>query len=135
LHGARRALVCSLLRSVSAVSRSTRSGYCSSLRARFRRGSRYGGTSWALRRNPSSGNLHPTEGYLVAADLPGLEGGNLSLEPRTRARASGVLAALAWPTADGIIVGIAAIYWREAWKHGIRAFRYCSTTAGARSPP
>jgi len=29
-----------------------------------------GGTRWALRANPSSGNLHPTEGYvLIGADL------------------------------------------------------------------
>ena len=33
------------------------------------------GTSWALRCNPSSGNLHPTEGYLAAPALAGLEGG------------------------------------------------------------
>ena len=26
----------------------------------------YGGSRWALRCNPSSGNLHPTEAYVVA---------------------------------------------------------------------
>jgi SagB-type dehydrogenase family enzyme len=91
----------------------------------------YGGTSWALRCNPSSGNLHPTEGYLVAADLPGLEGGiyhYVSREHALEHRAS--LAALAWPIADGIIVGIASIYWREAWKYGMRAFRYCQHDCG-----
>ena len=31
-----------------------------------------GGTRWALRSNPSSGNLHPTEGYLLIGALPGL---------------------------------------------------------------
>ena len=33
----------------------------------------YGGNRWALRSNPSSGNLHPTEGYVLireTADLP-----------------------------------------------------------------
>src|SRR5688572_12199386 len=35
----------------------------------------YGETSWALRCNPSSGNLHPTEGYLVTGGLPGIEAG------------------------------------------------------------
>ena len=33
----------------------------------------YGGNRWALRSNPSSGNLHPTEGYLITgqfADIP-----------------------------------------------------------------
>ena len=35
----------------------------------------YGNTSWALRCNPSSGNLHPTEGYLVTAGVRGLAAG------------------------------------------------------------
>jgi hypothetical protein len=35
----------------------------------------YGGNRWALRCNPSSGNLHPTEGYLICPELPGLPAG------------------------------------------------------------
>src|ERR1700730_3778069 len=31
-----------------------------------------GESSWALRINPSSGNLHPTEGYLVCGPIAGL---------------------------------------------------------------
>src|SRR4030095_4486556 len=31
-----------------------------------------GEVRWALRANPSSGNLHPTEGYLLVGDVPGL---------------------------------------------------------------
>ena len=31
-----------------------------------------GGTRWALRANPSSGNLHPTEGYLLIGAVPGI---------------------------------------------------------------
>ena len=34
-----------------------------------------GATRWALRCNPSSGNLHPTEGYLLLGALPGLDDG------------------------------------------------------------
>jgi hypothetical protein len=34
-----------------------------------------GGSRWPLRINPSSGNLHPTESYLVVPDVPGLAGG------------------------------------------------------------
>ena len=30
------------------------------------------GSRWSLRVNPSSGNLHPTEGYLVSGPVPGL---------------------------------------------------------------
>ena len=33
------------------------------------------GSSWYLRMNPSSGNLHPTEGYAVLPSLEGLPGG------------------------------------------------------------
>src|ERR1700688_192515 len=35
----------------------------------------HGAHRWALRCNPSSGNLHPTEGYLLCPRLPGLSGG------------------------------------------------------------
>lgn len=31
----------------------------------------YGAQRWALRCNPSSGNLHPAEGYLLYPALPG----------------------------------------------------------------
>ena len=32
-----------------------------------------GDMQWALRSNPSSGNLHPTEGYLVLPQMDGLD--------------------------------------------------------------
>ncbi|WP_308874868.1 hypothetical protein [Thiothrix subterranea] len=35
----------------------------------------YGPDRWALRCNPSSGNLHPTEGYLIANGIEGLSDG------------------------------------------------------------
>ncbi|MCZ7584653.1 MAG: hypothetical protein M5R36_15685 [Deltaproteobacteria bacterium] len=34
----------------------------------------YGDARWSLRVNPSSGNLHPTESYLVCGPVPGLGG-------------------------------------------------------------
>src|SRR4051812_2697357 len=33
------------------------------------------GSRWALRCNPSSGNLHPTEGYAITPPAPGLDAG------------------------------------------------------------
>ena len=33
---------------------------------------RFGASRWALRVNPSSGNLHPTEAYVICGALPGL---------------------------------------------------------------
>jgi hypothetical protein len=41
----------------------------------------YGGNRWALRCNPSSGNLHPTDGYLACPDLPGLSAGVYHYQP------------------------------------------------------
>lgn len=87
----------------------------------------YGGDRWALRCNPSSGNLHPTEVYVVAGHGTELESGvyhyqshDHVLERRCRAE---------MPFA-GMLVGLASIYWREAWKYGERAFRYCQHDAG-----
>jgi len=91
----------------------------------------YLGSSWALRCNPSSGNLHPTEGYLIASDLPGLSGGIYHYVSRDhaleqRAGWNSPIPAIA----GGVLIGIASIYWREAWKYGMRAFRYCQHDCG-----
>ncbi len=95
----------------------------------------YGSTRWALRCNPSSGNLHPTEAYLVCPELPGLPGGvyhYLSHDHALERRAEPAdkerwIAAL---SPGGVCVGISSIYWREAWKYGARAYRYCQHDAG-----
>jgi SagB-type dehydrogenase family enzyme len=90
-------------------------------------------SSWYLRMNPSSGNLHPTEAYAVLPALEGLPGGagvyhyaplQHALEQRAR-----------WPHGaifDGVgfHVGLTSIVWREAWKYGERAFRYCQHDVG-----
>ena len=93
----------------------------------------YGTTRWALRCNPSSGNLHPTEGYAVLPDLPGLGGGvyhyvsrDHPLELRRRL-APAETAAL---PPGCLLVGLSSVHWREAWKYGERAFRYCQHDAG-----
>ncbi len=89
----------------------------------------YGASRWALRCNPSSGNLHPTEGYLLSPALPGLDAGAhhyLSLEHCLERRA-----ALHWPAGlPGVLLGLSSIHWREAWKYGMRAFRYCQHDCG-----
>ena len=91
---------------------------------------RYGADRWALRCNPSSGNLHPTEGYLVCGALPGIEAGvyhYLSREHRLELRHA--LTEPALP--EGVVlVGFSSIQWREAWKYGERAFRYCQLDMG-----
>ena len=106
-----------------------------------------GDDRWALRVNPSSGNLHPSEGYLISGALPGLSDAPIvahyapaehSLEVRARltphiwqALREGVVL----NRGDGlpeetIFVGLTSILWREAWKYGDRAFRYCQHDVG-----
>ncbi|MBA2593044.1 MAG: SagB/ThcOx family dehydrogenase [Gammaproteobacteria bacterium] len=100
---------------------------------------RFGDTSWSLRANPSSGNLHPTEGYAV---LPAIEGlgdtatvyhyapGAHALERRAilgTERSAELFAP--FPEA-AFLVGLSSVPWREAWKYGERAFRYCQHDVG-----
>ncbi len=89
----------------------------------------FGPSRWALRCNPSSGNLHPTEAYLINTDTTLLEPGvyhyvshDHSLEQRCQ-----------FPhkhTDPGILIGLSSIHWREAWKYGERAYRYCQHDLG-----
>src|SRR5207244_1953605 len=98
-----------------------------------------GGTRWALRSNPSSGNLHPTEGYLLIGAVEGLAPtpGLYHYAPKEHGlerRADcpdELLAKLlhAFPP-QAFLVGLSSVHWREAWKYGERAFRYCQHDAG-----
>jgi SagB-type dehydrogenase family enzyme len=98
-----------------------------------------GGERWPLRVNPSSGNLHPTEGYLVAGPVAGLHDRAAvfhyaprehALEQRAELRDE-IWAALARQLPPGsVLVGLTSIHWREAWKYGERAFRYCHHDVG-----
>jgi SagB-type dehydrogenase family enzyme len=88
----------------------------------------YGGSRWALRCNPSSGNLHPTEGYLICPDLPGLSAGVHHYQPHDHRLEHRAAAPFAWD--GGVLVALTGIHWREAWKYGIRAFRYCQHDCG-----
>jgi SagB-type dehydrogenase family enzyme len=97
----------------------------------------YRGTRWALRCNPSSGNLHPTEGYVVVPPLRGLEAGvyhYISRDHRLERRAAFTPAAAAVLAerlpGPSFLVGLSSVHWREAWKYGVRAYRYCQHDAG-----
>ncbi len=98
-----------------------------------------GDVSWALRVNPSSGNLHPTEGYLICGTIPGLCDTPMVCHyaPKIHALERRVEFPLEiWKTLtarlpeDSILMGLTSIHWREAWKYGERAFRYCQHDAG-----
>jgi SagB-type dehydrogenase family enzyme len=96
----------------------------------------YGNTRWALRCNPSSGNLHPTEPYLVTAGCAGIEDGVHHYLSRDHVfeqrclvdRASADGERLVPP--DSLLLGLSSIHWREAWKYGERAYRYCQHDVG-----
>lgn len=98
-----------------------------------------GATRWALRCNPSSGNLHPTEAYLLLDALPGLGDAPAlyhyaprehGLERRADCSVPLFTALLSEFPAQAFLVGLSSIHWREAWKYGERGFRYCQHDAG-----
>jgi SagB-type dehydrogenase family enzyme len=98
-----------------------------------------GGTRWALRVNPSSGNLHPTEGYVLIGGIAELgEGPGLfhyapaehGLERRADCPEALLERLLHGLPPQAFLLGLASVYWREAWKYGERAFRYCQHDAG-----
>jgi SagB-type dehydrogenase family enzyme len=90
-----------------------------------------GSVRWALRVNPSSGNLHPTEGYLVLPPVAGISDRPGVYHYRSDEHALEERAVLAdWPFGPGFLVGLSSLHWREAWKYGERAFRYCQHDAG-----
>jgi SagB-type dehydrogenase family enzyme len=106
----------------------------------------YGPSRWALRCNPSSGNLHPTEAYLICTGhertrsrrvsgihtIPGdnfIDSGvyhyvshDHSLEQRCQFSDNFL--------DSGLFIGLSSIHWREAWKYGERAYRYCQHDTG-----
>ncbi len=89
----------------------------------------YGPNRWALRCNPSSGNLHPLEAYVLSAGLPGVPDGLQHYDPESHALEGRALLA---PKAEPawLLIGLSSIMWREAWKYGERAFRYCQLDVG-----
>jgi SagB-type dehydrogenase family enzyme len=92
----------------------------------------YGASRWALRVNPSSGNLHPTEAYvLVDGRVSHYAPGEHALEERCGLDESAWVAWMRPPSNEGaFLVALTSIHWREAWKYGERAFRYCQHDAG-----
>jgi len=89
----------------------------------------YGQNRWALRCNPSSGNLHPTEAYVVSHAIEGLADGVYHYAPQIHAleRRADVSAPSLQPR---LLIGLSSIVWREAWKYGERAFRYVQLDTG-----
>lgn len=100
---------------------------------------RAGSSRWALRVNASSGNLHPTEGYLVCGPIDGLCEAPMighyaprehALEVRAECEPSLWHDLCAGFPAGTFFLALTSITWREAWKYGTRAYRYCMLDTG-----
>jgi SagB-type dehydrogenase family enzyme len=98
------------------------------------------GARYSLRVNPSSGNLHPTETYLATHGFTGMDDGlyhyradRHALELRSAGESTQQLARALeapWASESPLIIGLTSIFWREAWKYGDRAYRYCCHDLG-----
>ncbi len=97
------------------------------------------GNRWSLRNHPSSGNLHPTEGYVVLLQpidtelVPGVyhyAPCEHALECRATLGPDGQAALWGLFPHTPALLGLSSIHWREAWKYGERAFRYCQLDTG-----
>jgi SagB-type dehydrogenase family enzyme len=92
------------------------------------------GHKWALRINPSSGNLHAEEAYLICSNIDEINAGvhhYNSLHHRLERR---VIPSASFTRIidrlGGFCVGLSSIHWREEWKYGERAWRYTQLDIG-----
>ena len=86
------------------------------------------GYRYALRVNPSSGNLHPTEFHFLTRGLTEWPNGLYHYRPSSHMaeqRASGDLEKKRAGSSAPIVFVLTSIVWREAWKYRDRAYRYC----------
>ena len=95
--------------------------------------------AWSLRANPSSGNLHPTEGYALLPAVGGIHERpgfyhyapkEHGLERRAELESSVWTALTTSFPNDSFLVALTSIHWRQSWKYGERAFRYCQHDIG-----
>jgi SagB-type dehydrogenase family enzyme len=95
-----------------------------------------GYSTWSLRVNPSSGNLHPTEAYIIAPQIESLSNSPFVAHYAPKEHSMELRAEIPsgfFPNffpENSFLVGFSSIFWREAWKYGERAFRYCNHDIG-----
>jgi SagB-type dehydrogenase family enzyme len=85
-------------------------------------------STYALRVNPSSGNLHPTEFHFCTRGLVDWPDGLYHYRPSSHMaeqRAIGDFVLKLTDTAAPLVFVLTSIVWREAWKYCDRAYRYC----------
>src|SRR5439155_20288104 len=93
----------------------------------------------SLRVTRWSCTLPPTEGSLLAGPIAGLHERPAVYHYAPREHALELRAELREPAwaqlssrlpAGSLLIGLTSIYWRESWKYGERAFRYCQHDVG-----
>ncbi|KAL6569379.1 hypothetical protein OROMI_013893 [Orobanche minor] len=95
-----------------------------------------GFSTWSLRVNPSSGNLHPTEAYIISPGVDSLSEHSFVAHYAPKEHALELRARIPSGLFEGyfpdnsFLIGFSSIFWREAWKYGERAFRYCNHDVG-----
>lgn len=89
------------------------------------------GTRWSLRCNASSGNLQPTECYVIAPPIPGISPHPTLSHYAPKEHALELLHPYTEELPEGtILLALSSVVWREAWKYGERCWRYCQLDAG-----
>jgi SagB-type dehydrogenase family enzyme len=86
------------------------------------------GNRYALRVNPSSGNLHPTEFHFLTRGLQEWPDGLFHYRPSAHMAEQRGLGNFEMKLAGSfapIVFVLTSIVWREAWKYRDRAYRYC----------
>lgn len=94
-----------------------------------------GQNEWALRCNASSGNLQPSEAYLILPPLNGVSKQTTISHYAPKNHSLEILKSYdcsIWKTlpTGSFFVALSSILYREIWKYGERAFRYTQLDAG-----
>ena len=91
----------------------------------------YGEQSWALRCNASSGNLQPSEAYMISNEIVGIDDGLYHYSPQEHELEllSKANEQLSLPK-NSFLLCLSSIVWREAWKYGERSWRYTQLDCG-----
>jgi len=90
---------------------------------------------WALRCNASSGNLHPSEAYLILPPMNEIHAQTTISHYAPKDHALEILTHFdtdIWENLpkNAFFVALSSIVYREVWKYGERAFRYTNLDAG-----
>ncbi len=92
---------------------------------------RFGASSWELRINASSGNLHPTEAYVVLPPMQGMPQTSALYHYNSYFHHLEQLGRYEHSLEEGsFVIVLSSVIYREMWKYGERCYRYCCLDLG-----